>query len=327
MFQLPFFNSLTTKLQQRFGLKPKHPWLGPVFIAIAASLWAFDGVLRRNLYVLLPLVIVFSEHLVGTVLLLPDAVRQLRDRKIKRLLTKRVWLLTLAVALVSGLLGTLWFTAALVQVNFIPFSVVLLLQKLQPLFAITLAAVVLKERVPQSFSIWAALAIGAAYFVTFPGGVVNFATGSGTVMAALLAVGAAAAWGSGTIISKLLLQEVKGNVTLATTLRFGMTAVLAGAWLLLRGDLPAVVNITGGQWLQLVVIALSTGMVALWLYYRGLKQTEAKVSTIIELLFPLLAVVIDGFLYQSWLQPSQYLAAVVLLYAMYQVARTEATGK
>ena len=38
----------------------------------------------------------------------------------------------LSYGLLSGVLGTLWFTTALLQVNFIPFSVVFLLQKLQP---------------------------------------------------------------------------------------------------------------------------------------------------------------------------------------------------
>jgi drug/metabolite transporter (DMT)-like permease len=65
-------------------------------------------------------------------------------------------------------------------------------------------------------------------------------------------------------------------------------------------------------------------MFALWVYYRGLKTTPASISAIIELLFPFTAVVIDIFLYNSVLAPSQYIAAIVLLFAVYKVARLKA---
>jgi DME family drug/metabolite transporter len=74
---------------------------------------------------------------------------------------------------------------------------------------------------------------------------------------------------------------------------------------------------------RFVLIALSTGMVALWIYYKGLKTTQAKVATILELTFPLLAVFIDAVFFKSFLQPSQYLAAAVLLYAMYRVGKLQ----
>jgi len=73
--------------------------------------------------------------------------------------------------------------------------------------------------------------------------------------------------------------------------------------------------------LRLLIIALSTGMVALWIYYRGLKTTKASVSTILELIFPLTAVTIDIFLYHSVLKPSQYLAAAILLFAVFKISK------
>jgi drug/metabolite transporter (DMT)-like permease len=69
-----------------------------------------------------------------------------------------------------------------------------------------------------------------------------------------------------------------------------------------------------------LIIALSTGMVALLIYYRGLKQTPVRVSTILELTFPFLAVIIDVVFYKTVLAPTQYLAALVLLFAMYKIA-------
>ncbi len=76
---------------------------------------------------------------------------------------------------------------------------------------------------------------------------------------------------------------------------------------------------------RLVVIALSTGLVAMWLYYKGLRHTPARVATILELAFPLLAVFVDMFLYKSFLAPSQYFAAVVLMFAMIKVGSTSSS--
>lgn len=293
-------------------MKNKLPSVGVLLVIAAAVLWALDGILRRDLYSLPPLVIVFYEHLFGTVLILPFVLNLLKTK-----LTKKVIGLTLLVALLSGLLGTLWFTSALVKVQFIPFSVVFLLQKLQPIFAISAAAVWLKEKVTHNYLWYAALAMVAAYFVTFPDGVVNLSTGTGTLMAALLAVGAAFAWGTSTVFSKLLLKEV--DHTTATALRFSATTVLCVFALVFVGQDANTLMLTTPQVGRLLFIAVSTGMVALWIYYRGLRLVQAKVSTLLELVFPLLAVFIDAVMYKMVLAPSQYLAAVVLMAVVYRV--------
>lgn len=301
--------------------KLKSNFTGPTLIVIAASLWALDGVIRRSLFVLSPITIVFYEHLIGALLLTPFALPLFKSEKI----TKSSYGWAALVALLSGLLGTLWFTTALVKVNFISFSVVFLLQKLQPIFATGSAAVLLKEKISPKYLQWAGLAVVAAYFVTFPGGVVSLDTGPGTVVAALYAVGAAFAWGTSTSFSKMLLQ--KQSHTIATALRFYFTSVLAFVAILifqgsagigLANGLPIV---TSSEVLRFGFIAVSTGMVALLIYYKGLKQTQAKISTILELVFPLLAIFIDKLFYQTQLTIGQYLAAAVLLFAVYQTSK------
>lgn len=287
---------------------------GPLLIVIAAVLWAADGLLRRSLYVLDPLVIVFYEHLIGSLLLIPLFLKEKRFDFLSSTIG-----LVLLISLLSGLLGTLWFTTALVKVNFIPFSVVLLLQKLQPLFATSSAAILLKEKISKKYLIWAGVAIVAAYFVTFKNGIVNFATGEQTVRAALYAVGAAAAWGTSTSFSKMLLNRVSS--TTATFLRFFTTSIFAfiACMIFLPNDALLTVNVS--QLIRFAIIALSTGMVALYLYYKGLQTTQAKVSTILELVFPVLGVVIDAVVFKTFLAPTQLLAAAVLLFAVVKTAQ------
>jgi drug/metabolite transporter (DMT)-like permease len=300
----------------KFSKHIKH--MGPLLIAIAASLWAFDGIIRRSLFTLPPIIIVFYEHLIGSIVILPFIFKYFKTQK----LTKKEFLYICIVALFSGLLGTLWFTTALLKVNFISFSVVFLLQKLQPIFAITTAVIFLKEKVNKKYIIWVLLAFVAAYFVTFKDGYVNFATGKETIIAALYAVGAAFVWACSTTFSKLAMKDKPDQYI--TGLRFIVTSFVAFIAVFLMGAGTKLTAPTLFQFSQFLLIAVSTGMVSILIYYHGLKNTQVKVSTIVELIYPLLAVVIDIFLYHSVLAISQYIAAAVLLFSIYQVSQLNA---
>lgn len=288
---------------------------GPLLIFIAAVLWGLDGILRRSLYGLPPITIVFLEHLIGAIIIAPFLYRAWKQET----LTRKEWWAIGLVSLLSGVLGTLFFTTALLKVNFIPFSVVFLIQKLQPIFAIITAWIVLGERVSKKYLIWAALALGAGYFVTFPGGAVNWQDDRAHVVAAMFALLAAIAWGSSTAFSRYTL--IGHSNTLITGLRFLITAPLALACVFILGAAPSLSAVTPVELSTLVLIAISTGMVALWIYYRGLRTTPVRVSAIVELAFPVTAVFIDYFVYDVTLAGSQYLAALILLFAMYNVAR------
>ena len=288
---------------------------GPILIICAALLWALDGVIRRSLYTLPPITIVFFEHFIGLLVLLPFIWRSLLGEK----LTKKEWIVMTLIALFSGVLGTLFFTTALLEVHFISFSVVFLLQKLQPIFAIGSARILLKEKINKAYVPWALLALVAAFFVTFKNGSVNFATGSGTIVAALYALGAAIVWGSSTALSKMVLN--KRSPIYITGLRFLITTVLALALVFIMGKSSTLGALTLSQGARVLLITCSTGMVALLIYYRGLKYTPVRVSTILELMFPVVAIIIDMFLYHTVLAPTQWIAAAVLLFAMYKVTK------
>ncbi len=288
---------------------------GPLLIIIAALLWAFDGVIRRYLYELPPITIIFFEHLIGLIILLPFVWKKI----FKTTFTKREWGLLVLIAILSGLLGTLWFTTALLKVHFISFSVVFLLQKLQPIFAITTASIFLKEKFERGYVLWAVLALASAYFVTFPNGVVNLETGEGTVIAALYALGAAFAWGSSTTFSKMLLGKVEPQV--GTFFRFLFTVIIALPVLLLFGYSESLGAPTTSQFGLFALIAVSTGMVALLIYYKGLSKTPVHITTILELTFPFIAILIDMKLYGAVLAPTQWIAALVLVFSIYKIAR------
>lgn len=133
---------------------------------------------------------------------------------------------------------------------------------------------------------------------------------------------AAVMWGSTTAFSRVILLA-RSN-TLVAGLRFLLTAPLALVAVFALKAVPSLENISAIQLGTLVAIAVSTGMAALWIYYRGLATTRVAVSAIVELAFPLTAVLIDFLLYHTTLEWSQYVAAAVLLFAMYRVSQGNA---
>jgi len=155
--------------------------------------------------------------------------------------------------------------------------------------------------------------------LTFPLGRIDFSTGAGTASAALFAFLAALCWGSSTTFSKMLLNIHDSRVI--TVLRFGITTLFALGLVILLGHAPELRVPTIGEMWRFGVIAISTGMVALLIYYRGLKHTSVRVATILELMFPLVAIIIDIFLYHTVLHLTQYIAGALLLLVMYQISK------
>ena len=108
-------------------------YLGPAAIILAAVLWSFDGLLRQNLSGVPSLQVVLLEHAIGAVLLTPFLFKGWEE---VRSLSNRGWVSVFWVSLFGGILGTFFYTKALGYVNYIDLSVVVLLQKFQPFFAI-----------------------------------------------------------------------------------------------------------------------------------------------------------------------------------------------
>lgn len=293
--------------------KNKH--IGPIAVIIASLLWSYDGILRRGLYSLPPAVVVFYEHLVGFIVLLFFFPKWFPDLK---KMTRKEWVAILIVSLFSGALGTIFYTAALGKVNYIQYSVVVLLQLLEPIWAISMAAILLKEKITKKFLFWAAIALIGAFFVSFKNLSVNLETGAGTAIAALFAILAGMLWGFSTAISKYVLNKV--SFLTATALRFMFAPLFALIFVIIFGQTLSLSAVTFAQWTSLLIIALSTGMVALAIYYYGLKKTTAKVTTICELMWPASAIFIDYFYFHQSLSLTQILGVLVLLLAIHQIA-------
>lgn len=291
-------------------------FIGSLAVVIAALLWSLDGTfLRPRLFSLPSLLAVFLEHLLGLIILAPFLFihkNELRE------INKKTYAAIFWVALFGGALGTTFMTKALFLTGFKDISVVILLQKFQPIFAIGLSMFFLKERFPRVFYFYSFIAIVAGYFVTFsnPWTINNLKTT--TAMTAVYSLSAAFAWGSSTTFGKYSLKNISFGLLAALRFLFTVIIMLIPVLYFHKTNF---VSVSGLQWATLITIVFTSGAAAMYLYYFGLKKIPASLATLCELAWPVSAIFFDYFLNNNVLSLYQLTAAGVLILSVYKITK------
>ena len=297
--------------------------IGATAISLAAIMWGFDGVvLTPRLYNLDIGLVVFILHALPFLIMQSVFYRQYKHL---RHFTARDYLIIFLIALFGGAIGTLSIVKALFLIDFKELSIVVLLQKLQPVFAIALASIILKERLNKYYLIWASLAILAGYFLTFGFNLPDISTGSKTVLSAMYALLAAFSFGSSTVFSKMILKSY--DFKTATFYRYGLTALIMLVFIIISGKINDIPEVTRLNWGIFFIIAFTTGSGAIFLYYFGLNRVKATIAIICELFFPISTIIFDYIFNQSRLSWIQWLSAAIMIFAIINLNRSQAPEK
>lgn len=269
-------------------------------VALAASFWGLSALWREPLARDYPaLAVVFWEHLVLTLLVSPWLVAAVRRVLVASTRTK---VSVLVIGAGSSALATTLFTAAFRLGDPITPQV---LQKLQPLIALLLAALILGERLRPRFAVFAVPALVGAWLLSFadPLGVsVSNAAAAG------LAVGAAALWAAGTVLGRAASAELRFSDITALRLGVGLLTLLV---LSAVTSTPLAIGVSAAP--NILMLALVPGLLALLLYYRALGHTPASRATLAELTFPLTAALVGVLVLGATLQASQWLGFAMVL--------------
>lgn len=294
----------------------KSVFTGAMAICVAATLWGLDGVvLTPRLYSLDIGLVVFIFHALPFLLMNLFMFKEYRHL---RNFTRADVLMFFLLSVLGGAVGTLAIVKALFLVNFKALTIVVLLQKLQPVFAITLAALLLGEKLKRNFLLWSALAITAGYFLTFGFNLPDFGTNNNTALAAGFSLLAAFAFGSSTVFSKKVLQ--KFSFFTATFYRYAFTSIIMLLFVLSTGILKSIPLISSFQWTIFAIIGITTGSGAIFLYYFGLTRIRAMLATICELCFPVSAILFDYLVNHRVLSIVQWISAGVLIFAILKLS-------
>ena len=272
---------------------------GVALVAFAAALWGFDQWIRASLKgATSASTIVFGEHVVLVALTLPFLVPALAA-------VVRLGWRHLAAAVMVGAgasaVATILFTQALFAHD--DFVTPVVLQKVQPVFAVLGAMAVLGERPRQRYFVYLVAALAGTWLMGVPHPFSPQAHGLATMAYAL---GAALLWALGTVFGRYLARDMRFEHV--TALRFGFGLPAAGIALLVVGS-PAFSSWHNTYWIA--VLAVVTGFVAMFLYYYGLRATPAIAATIAELAYPVTAILVGYFKFGQTLSGWQWVGVGV----------------
>jgi len=286
-------------------------------VVLGAALWGVDPLFRVILLKSLTSAqIVLIEHLIIALFAIPVLWK---NRSELKGLGWRQGGALLFISWGGSAIATILFTLALSSGDL---NAVLLLQKMQPLFAILLAGLLLKEKLPRHFFGYLLIALLGTYLLTF-GFTMPIGHWSDFVqIGSLLSLGAAALWGGSTVMGRLMVGTMKYETV--TSLRFILALPLllaitwneGAAW-----SLPTGTSQIAAFSLNMLGQALLPGLLSLLVYYKGLTTTKASVATLAELSFPMVGVLINWIAFQQLITVAQACGFVLIWGTLFLISR------
>lgn len=292
-------------------------YIWAISIVIAAIMWSLDWTLiRPKFYNFSPINIVFLEHFLWALVLSPFLIMWFKKlKKMKR----KDFVSLFWICLFWWLIWTLAITEAFFSAYrwSVTISTVIVLQKLQPIFALFLASLILKEKLSKRFYFWALIAIISVYFIAFWDLWMDIFNVNLFKLPAFYAIVAAFGFGSSTVFWKSLVDDLWFQLT--TSLRFTFTTVLAFITFLIFWSFADYWNFTLLNWELMWIIVFTTWAGALFLYYFGLKKIPASAATIFELVWPLSAILFDYIFNGNIMNMTQILFSMILILSFFMI--------
>jgi drug/metabolite transporter (DMT)-like permease len=290
---------------------------GFLLVAAGAALWGTDGLFRRTLAFEMPApVVVFWEHLILVAVTVPFLIRFFRNRP---QLNGKDLIALLFVGAGASALATVLFTEAFTYGD--P-TTPLLIQKTQPVIAVLGAYLLLGERLLPRYGWYFLFAVSGAYLISFPD---PTQVQLSQLAPALLALGAAALWGMGTVLGRHLTRKIPTNQL--TALRFAIGLPSALVILLLRNEAAIALEVTPSEFGALILLSLIPGLAALMIYYKGLSTTPASSATLAELAFPLTAILIGWSVFDTVPTATQWIGIALLSGTIVVMTRAANRGR
>ena len=136
---------------------------GFVFVLLGATLWGTDAIFRKGLASTVPTsVVVWVEQLIPLLCLLPYALRGVR--RALATFNAKDWIFLVMIGCGASTIATYLYTRAF---TYGIYTTPVLLQQVQPLFAIVGARVLLRERLHPRFGLFVVAALVGSYFIAF----------------------------------------------------------------------------------------------------------------------------------------------------------------
>lgn len=289
-----------------------------IFIVIAAAMWGVDGVFLTPRYfseygLYSTKIIVFLAHLYPTILLFLYSPKKIM--KCFKTFKIKDYFNLLTVSIVGGVIGTLSIVKALQLVGYKEFSIVALIQQLQPIFAAILAIVLLKEKPKKSFKYILFISIISIYVLKF--GLRNpMEINTIELAPVFFSVVAAISFGFSTVLGRKVASNY--DYYAISFFRFFLTTLITLIIILLTRDEIFVLknafmhkDITSNA-----LIIMCWGLMSTILYYKGISKVSAISATLSELAYPFTSVILNVFVHDATFSTIQIFSAIILIFSI-----------
>ena len=256
--------------------------------------------------------IVFYEHLILSAIVIVVFFKSFRK---VLLVKKRHYFYFFMVGGVGSALATLAFTRAFYFLN--P-SLVILLQKFQPLVAIFLARYILGERINKLFIAWASVCLVGGLLVSYEDVLKVFNSSksfedlffhNNAILGYALVAVSVIGWGSSTVFGKKLGKEgYSDEQIMAGRFIMGFLCMIPVAFQM-DNIFTHNVEVYG----KISLMVLVSGLLAMWVFYQGLRRISARSCSLAEMFFPFMAVIINWLFLGATLTPIQLTGGAFLL--------------
>lgn len=314
----------TAVLEHSFLLK-NYSVVGFFSILMACICWSLDAVWRYPLTEarFSPIMIVFFEHSYLLFLSFP-LIMSLWMTKRAFFTTDWLWS-SFMVGGVGSALATVAFTQAM---GLIHPTVVILLQKLQPIVGLFLTKIILKEKFSSTFIRWSLVGLLGVAFLSYPD-VVSMLHYSASMGASLqmgknimsgyfFALMAVLGWSAATVYGKKLTTAAadwSGVELMAFRYVFGwITLVMLIFVFGLEQQLPLLLwNFTFQK--SIVIMVMLSALIGMIFYYKGVRLLPCRRVILAELWFPILALIVNAIFFKIPLHQIQFAGFFLLTIA------------
>jgi drug/metabolite transporter (DMT)-like permease len=288
--------------------------VGTFLVILACFFWGLDTLIRYPLVErgIDPVTIVFYEHCILAIFfssrLFAD-IKRIGELKLADLFS------FLVIGGIGSAVATVAFTESFRYLN--P-SLVIILQKLQPVVAIILASLILKEEIQKQFVGWTMVCLLGGLLVSSPD-ILRFykllttdsgaATSDVAIKGYMLVAISILGWGATTVFGKRLSlmgfetrtimggRFLTGLITLIPFMRWETNLILPDS----------------EDYLRICIMVLISGALAMWFYYQGLKKLSAKTTAIAEMFFPFFSILVNWIFLGKQLTELQLLGGAILI--------------
>lgn len=281
-------------------------------ILIASLLWGLGYFLRklivRDIH---PLILTFFTALIVSLTII--IFKHHNPQKIIEIFRNHPWHY-IALSIFGTVLGT---TFMFVSLRLLDLSIVALLEKLQPIFILILASVLLREKFKKSLIPYVMLAIISSYFIsTKTPFALNFSNSELIGIFAIILT--AICWAISSIIGKRLADDKKYTTDI-TLMRFGIASIILLPVFLFKNQLNLLVIYSFSLMSIVIFSAIICTALAYNLYYSGLKYTKVSTAGFLELITPVFSILLGISFLKESLVITQIIFIPILLFSVYKI--------